>query len=268
MSAQTITLTNTGLNPLTFTNVTFTTPAGIVHEANLVNFPAGPKRFTGTVFTTSATLVRGESIQLDIDYFHTTATTGTISGSVVANCQGGISSTINTSIQVHQTGTVLVPATVEYVHDVLPYGTIIMWSGLVANIPNGWAFCDGTNGTPDLRNKFIISAHSDDSGVAKTTITGSPTLTGGTKDAVLVSHNHNITDPGHIHNVAYGIGSEANINGGPSLQGASYTISTELATTGITLNNSGESETNKNLPPYFALAYIMKTTNQTNTQLY
>ena len=30
-----------------------------------------------------------------------------------------------------------------------------MWSGLLVDIPNGWALCDGTNGTPDLREKFV-----------------------------------------------------------------------------------------------------------------
>ena len=40
----------------------------------------------------------------------------------------------------------------------LPVGSIIMWFGSVQNIPQGWALCDGTNGTPDLRGRFIIGA--------------------------------------------------------------------------------------------------------------
>ena len=39
----------------------------------------------------------------------------------------------------------------------IPTGVITMWSGLLANIPSGWALCDGTQGTPDLRNSFIKS---------------------------------------------------------------------------------------------------------------
>lgn len=42
----------------------------------------------------------------------------------------------------------------------VPPGGIIMWSGTVANIPNNWALCDGTNGTPDLRDRFIVGAGS------------------------------------------------------------------------------------------------------------
>ena len=40
----------------------------------------------------------------------------------------------------------------------VPVGTIAVWSGETTNIPTGWALCDGTNGTPDLRNRFIIGA--------------------------------------------------------------------------------------------------------------
>lgn len=39
--------------------------------------------------------------------------------------------------------------------DSIPAGVIAMWHGLLANIPTGWALCDGTNGTPDLRSKFV-----------------------------------------------------------------------------------------------------------------
>lgn len=35
---------------------------------------------------------------------------------------------------------------------------IVIWSGAIVDIPAGWALCDGNNGTPDLRNKFIIGA--------------------------------------------------------------------------------------------------------------
>lgn len=41
---------------------------------------------------------------------------------------------------------------------VVPRGGIILWSGSIASIPTGWQLCDGTNGTPDLRNRFIVCA--------------------------------------------------------------------------------------------------------------
>ncbi len=43
----------------------------------------------------------------------------------------------------------------------VPKGAIMMWSGSLSNIPSGWALCNGSNGTPDLRNKFIVGAGDD-----------------------------------------------------------------------------------------------------------
>jgi len=46
---------------------------------------------------------------------------------------------------------------VEEAGALVPAGVIVMWSGLLADIPDGWALCDGTQGTPDLRDRFILS---------------------------------------------------------------------------------------------------------------
>lgn len=54
-----------------------------------------------------------------------------------------------------------------------PIGGIIMWSGSIVTIPTNWHLCDGTNGTPNLTNRFIVGADADVGGVAKSTITGS-----------------------------------------------------------------------------------------------
>jgi hypothetical protein len=143
-----------------------------------------------------------------------------------------------------------------------PSGGIIMWSGTIATIPSGWLLCNGSSGTPDLRNRFIIGAFSDDSGTAKTTVTGSATQTGGTKDAIVVSHTHTatVTDPGHLHTYLFptSVGLAGGGNTLPASTGGSQNTST--ATTGITVANSttGSSGTDQNLPPYYALAFIMK----------
>ena len=145
-------------------------------------------------------------------------------------------------------------------------GMIMMWSGTIATIPSGWLLCNGSSGTPDLRNRFIIGAFSDDSGTAKTTVTGSATQTGGSKDAIVVSHTHTatVTDPGHTHTTTYPYVAasgptpfDANASGTPNNRFVS-TINSN--TTGITVSNSteGSSGTNANLVPYFALAFIMK----------
>jgi len=147
-----------------------------------------------------------------------------------------------------------------------PSGGIIMWSGTIATIPSGWLLCNGSSGTPDLRNRFVIGAFQDTTGVAYTTITGADTQTGGSKDAITVSHTHTatstVTDPGHFHTVPY---AQADAIGGggaaPAYRGSS-TSPVSTVTTGITVAttnaSTGSSGTNANLVPYFALAYIMK----------
>ena len=140
----------------------------------------------------------------------------------------------------------------------IPSGIITMWSGTIATIPSGWYLCNGSNGTPDLRDKFIIGANADSGGAAKTNVTGSYTQTGGTKDAIVVSHTHTatVTDPGHLHTAATTSGT--NVNGNPGAQSGSGNTGT--ATTGITvaISTTGSSGTDQNLPPYYALAFIQK----------
>jgi hypothetical protein len=154
-----------------------------------------------------------------------------------------------------------------------PSGGIIMWSGTIATIPSGWYLCNGSNSTPDLRNRFIIGAFQDTSSVAYTTVTGADTQTGGTKDAIVVSHTHTatstVTDSGHSHTLTnYGSAQAGSDNGGaPVMASTGYGTGrdpnpTNTATTGITVAttnaSSGSSGTNQNLPPYYALAFIMK----------
>jgi hypothetical protein len=145
-------------------------------------------------------------------------------------------------------------ATTAFVRDIIPTGVIVMWSGSIASIPTGWLICDGSNSTPDLRNRFIVGAGS----------TYSVAGTGGTADAIVVSHTHTatVTDPGHSHTYSPHYRSTTNNNqyGGDGGSYVNASTSTATATTGISVSNSntGSSGTNANLPPYYALAYIMK----------
>jgi len=130
----------------------------------------------------------------------------------------------------------------------IPSGLIAIWSGSTGSIPSGWLICDGTSGTPDLRSSFIIGAGS----------TYSVGQTGGSADAIVVSHTHTVTDPGHKHNTT-STGSGSLINASASGTTGANTSTTDTATTGITLQTAGTSGTGANLPPYYALAFIMKT---------
>jgi len=140
-------------------------------------------------------------------------------------------------------------------------GMIMLWSGSTGSIPTGFVICDGNNSTPDLRNRFVVGAGD----------TYSVDATGGSADATLVSHTHtatsSVTDPGHFHLSPQGVefpqyGESGSVNG-PNGQRTDGQGNTETKTTGISVSTSlstaGSSATNANLPPYYALAYIMKT---------
>ena len=143
--------------------------------------------------------------------------------------------------------------TIPAASSTLPSGMILLWSGSIGSIPAGFLLCDGTNSTPDLRDRFVVGAGSS----------YSVNQTGGTADAIVVSHTHTatVTDPGHSHVYASSVVQLKLDTQATQLQNNnSGTISTATQTTGITVANSttGTSGTGQNLPPYFALCYIMK----------
>ncbi len=116
----------------------------------------------------------------------------------------------------------------------IPSGFIGMWSGAANAIPSGWALCNGTNGTPDLRNRFVVGAGSSYSVGAKG---GSDTVT--LTAAQMPSHVHEVETSS---DTSYqGIGVLA-VHGGSSM-------STSAA---------GGSQPHENRPPYYALCFIMK----------
>ena len=111
---------------------------------------------------------------------------------------------------------------------VVPSGVIVMWSGTIGNIPVGWVLCDGTNGTPNLEEKFIVGA---------VTIYGVGATGGGTE------HTHNILLGDHSHTIT--------ALGGGLASGQDYSNATDSFAI-------GDTEIAGTLPPYYALAYIMK----------
>jgi hypothetical protein len=129
-----------------------------------------------------------------------------------------------------------------------PSGGIIIWSGSVASVPSGWYLCNGSNGTPDLRDRFVVGAGS----------TYSVASTGGSANAVVVSHTHSITDPGHAHTYDKATSTAPQSGSATQCFTANASATTGSQTTGISIASSGVSGTNANLPPYYALAYIMK----------
>jgi hypothetical protein len=137
-----------------------------------------------------------------------------------------------------------------------------MWGGLVANIPTGWVLCDGQNGTPDLRDRFIVGA------------TGDPGATGGASSHThaahsgVINHTHPVTDPGHVHAQGIrntGTAGTAGVQGGSAANNATIAGGVPSATTGISTANPAGSvaslthDSPSYLPPFYALAFIQKT---------
>lgn len=147
----------------------------------------------------------------------------------------------------------------------VPSGGIIMWSGSIASIPSGWFLCNGSNGTPDLRNRFIVGA-GDAYAVAATGGADSVTLT----EAQMPAHTHTgSTNSAGDHNHTAAIrdawqGNTVDNNGGGFMYVGqnntnTYTTSTAGAHTHtVTVGSTGGGTSHENRPPYYALAYIMK----------
>jgi hypothetical protein len=222
----------------------------------------------------------------------TTTLTGNLSGSTAA-FSGAISSvspafsgtpTAPTAAAGNNTTQIATTAFVQT--NGFPSGGIAMWSGSIASIPTGWRLCDGTNGTPDLRNRFIIGAGSTyapgaTGGSATSTPTG--TISGSTDgtaltEAQMPKHYHRFVtgqlaggawpnggqadrngnffggtpDDGAFEYFSYSVGGDA--GSGSQGQGTANGNAHSHTLAGATLNGAPMSI----LPTFFALAYIQK----------
>ena len=144
----------------------------------------------------------------------------------------------------------------------IPSGCIIMWSGSIVSIPSGWLLCDGTLGTPNLRDKFVVGAGTtyapSNTGGAVTgnVIVNLPALTG--------SHTLLLTElPSHTHTYNT-FATLPKFNTGTTNSGWVGTSSVNTGAAGGGLGHTHTIGGTANgtvpiLPPYYALAYIMKT---------
>tara|TARA_A100001035_G_scaffold258538_1_gene235328 strand:+ start:142 stop:3348 length:3207 start_codon:yes stop_codon:yes gene_type:complete len=150
-------------------------------------------------------------------------------------------------------------------------GSIMIWSGATNQIPTGWQLCDGTNGSPDLRDKFIVGAGNS----------YSVDDTGGSADATLVSHSHTTnstskTLTGDVRRISEGYNAQGTASGLFTKTNDGYNNITGSSSyspvSGFTFDGThthgtdsqGSSATNANLPPYYALCYIYCTAAGSN----
>jgi microcystin-dependent protein len=199
----------------------------------------------------------------------------------------------------------------------IPTGIILLWSGSIASIPSGWVLCNGSNSTPDLRDRFVVGAgttYAVNATGGANTVTLDATMipahthtftTGGqsaghthtfsgTTSGQSATHTHSatVTDPTHAHSGFFGgqISDQNATGGGGRETPLGNSTITDAASTGISVSNSNASAdhshtysgttsavsgdhthsgttgsgtggglSHENRPPYFALAYIMKT---------
>jgi hypothetical protein len=122
-------------------------------------------------------------------------------------------------------------------------GIICMWSGTLATIPTGWLLCDGTNSTPDLRDKFIR---------------GTPNATdpGGTGGAN--THNHTVDI---WANDKTGTILTEGVTNRTHIRDSSNNSDWVSTAAGVNIGSKGKRETtttSNNIPEYYALAFLMK----------
>lgn len=256
-SASTYKVSMTTLGAFITTNAVTVSATGTVTGGNVSavgTVTAATVATTGVTATTvSAT---GTVTGGNLSTAGTVTATGTVTGgnlstagtiTATGTVTGGNLSTAGTVT----TGTLSVTGT----NNIMPTGMIVMWYGSIASIPTGWYLCNGqvANGTqtPDLRNFFIVGAGS----------TYAVAATGGSADAIVVSHTHTFTGTElapHNHTYLNPLGPFGTSGSGGTAATSDVTGSTSGGTPAGTNSTTGVSGTNANLPPYYALAYIMK----------
>ncbi len=151
-------------------------------------------------------------------------------------------------------------AMLEAMKGIVPSGVIWIWNGAAGAVPEGWALCDGSNGTPDLRGRFVLGCSDD---YAQGSV-------GGEEEHKLVaaempSHSHVqrvTTSPTSTSSAAVTqyrriTGTQTTSTAYTYATGSTASASTGARTT-VSTAASGSGNAHNNMPPYYALCYIMK----------
>ncbi len=126
----------------------------------------------------------------------------------------------------------------------VPSGVIVMWSGATTDIPAGWVLCNGDNGTPDLRDRFVVGAGNTYSVGAK----------GGE-----ATHTLTVAEmPRHTHGVPTNSTTNGSYTTGYSVGAPNTKLAAGSRVELVNTASQGTTSSHNNMPPYYALCYIMK----------
>ncbi len=137
-----------------------------------------------------------------------------------------------------------------------PKDIIVVWAGTIAEIPSGWALCDGLDGRPNLLDQFVRGVN---------TAVTNPGLTGGQATVTLIltqlpMHSHTLSEANHFHQNTRG--SVATAGGGLFIGSGNLTSSIQTEVSGLSLgattSSTGFGGAHDNIPPFFEVAYIIK----------
>ncbi len=177
-------------------------------------------------------------------------------GSITNTGSGGIVNTggnITNRGKLINTGSAKITESLEVLGDISGNlaslkGMIVMWSGTIGSIPEGWKLCDGQNGTPDLRSRFIVGAATPGAVLSNGLTIKSVNGVGGEERVTL-----NVKQiPSHTHGYRGDTGSAAGHSHEWERNSASHQDNSSQT------NSTGGGESHDNMPPYYALAFIMK----------
>ena len=162
------------------------------------------------------------------------------SGSVEENGEFSVTVGNDKKLIVNKDGVKEAKGTQEYY--MVPKGGIIIWSGSANDIPEGWALCNGQNGTPDLRGRFVLGA------VEETGVKYSVGNTGGEETHTLTVDEM----PSHSHEISRTFGGGGGGSGGGDIN------TSGSGRTPFSILPAGGNQPHENMPPYYTLCYIMR----------
>jgi microcystin-dependent protein len=223
----------------TFTVGTTLTANGLIMAVGGLT-ASGITTLTNTIINGTTTLNKGLTVNTAEALFNkgitVTGSTAFVKSGMdvagVATFRGGLNA-VNSKVQ-------------EEGNSLIPSGVIVMWHGVTP--PAGWALCNGANGTPDLRGKFVVGYNPSVSDYNTTGKTGGE-----------ATHTLSVAEmPSHIHPYNDRDGTD---NGGSNVAGNDQEADGD-GTVRIdhtrTTSPQGSDQAHENRPPYFVLAYIMK----------